>query len=312
MTHSPYLVAIEPVQVQEYAAAVTDGGGKVEQLGPDVFGLVWTEHHAPDRLAEVLERNPQIKWVQLPFAGVENFHSVFEWSASRGRSIVFTSAKGAYREPVAEHALMLALALARAIPERVKANTWGSKFAASLFDSNVIIVGGGGIAEELIRLLTPFRARISVVLNHVRPMPGTAAVQDLSALDVLLPKADFVFLAAALTVETKNLFDVERFCLMKPSAYLINVARGGIVNSADLEFALKNGLIAGAGVDVTNPEPLPDGHPLWTTPNLIITPHTADTPEICLGLLSTRIKANVQALVSGNALDGQVNLELGY
>jgi phosphoglycerate dehydrogenase-like enzyme len=250
--------------------------------------------------------------VQLPFAGVDNFKPLFDSMLASGRSVTFTSAKGAYREPVAEHALMLALALGRSLPERLAANSWGAKFAASLFDSKVLIVGGGGIAEELLRLLTPFRVEATVVRRSNLPLSGARETVTLDELNTYLPDADFVFIASALTSETSKLFDSNRFAMMKPSSYLVNIARGAIVDSAALEKALRSGQIAGAGVDVTDPEPLPDGHSLWTTPNLIITPHTADTPEQCVRLLAERIGLNVRALIEGSHLDGLVNLELGY
>ena len=307
-----FKVAVLPRPQAEYQAAVIAGGGEVASLGPQVSGLIWTDSQEVAALAEILREHEQIRWVQLPFAGVDNFGSVFDEANSREPAVTFTSAKGAYREPVAEHALMLALALARALPERLSARTWGRKFAATLFDSNVVIVGGGGIAEELVRLLTPFRPEISVVRREAREMTGVTRVFNLDDLDQLLPTADFVFSTSALTEETRALFNIRRFGLMKPSAYFINIARGAIVNTGDLEAALRGSLIAGAGIDVTDPEPLPDGHSLWEAPNLIITPHTADTPEMCVKLLSERIVENVRRILAGESLEGEVNLKLGY
>ena len=305
-------VAVLPVAQHEYLRAIALGGGIAAGLNAQTSGLVWTDSQDVAQLGEILSTNPQITWVQLPFAGVDNFKALFDSVSASGRELVFTSAKGAYREPVAEHALMLALALGRALPERLAARTWGEKFAASLFDSKVLIVGGGGIAEELLRLLAPFRVDATVARRSSDPLAGANRVIGLSDLDANLPTADFVFLAAALTVETKGLFDANRFALMKPTAYLINIARGAIVDSNALEQALVKGEIAGAGIDVTDPDPLPDGHSLWNTPNLIITPHTADTPEQCVRLLSDRIVLNVNALIQGTALVGEVNLDLGY
>jgi phosphoglycerate dehydrogenase-like enzyme len=296
----------------EYQSAIVDGGGVFSTIGPDATGLVWTDSQDVESLEAILEKFQQIEWIQLPFAGVDNFKSVFDSCLAGGRRVRFTSAKGAYREPVAEHALMLALALARVLPERIFANSWGRKFAATLFDSNVVIVGGGGIAEELIRLLTPFRAQITVLRRSIEPMQAVSRVTTLEDLDEVLEDADFVFVASALTKETAGLFDFARFTRMKASAYFINIARGAIVSSAGLEKALREGVIAGAGIDVTDPEPLPDGHSLWNTPNLIITPHTADTPEMCIRLLSERIVENVANLISEKPLVGQVNLKLGY
>jgi phosphoglycerate dehydrogenase-like enzyme len=305
-------VAISPTSEPQYEAAVIAGGGVLATLENGATGLVWTDSQGVAALTDHLEAHPQVNWVQLPFAGVDNFKVLFEQLVDQGRSITITSAKGSYREPVAEHALMLALALARAIPERLAAKTWGRKFAATLFDANVLIVGGGGIANELIRLIKPFRPSISVVRREVQPMPDNVRVAGLDQFDELLPKADFVFLACALTEETRGLMNSARFALMQDSAYLVNIARGPVVVTGDLEAALRGGQLAGAGIDVTDPEPLPDSHTLWSAPNLIITPHSADTPEMCVRLLSTRIAANVANLISARPLEGLVNLEIGY
>ena len=306
------IVAVLPTAQPEYLRAIALGGGVAADLNGSTTGLVWTDSQDTVQLAQILADNRQITWVQLPFAGVDNFKGLFDSLRESGREILVTSAKGAYREPVAEHALMLALALGRALPERLAAKSWGRKFAVSLFDSNVLIVGGGGITEELLRLLAPFRVTSTVVRRSTNPLLGADKTIGLSELDSHLAGADFVFIASALTEETKGLFDSDMLSHMKQSAYLINIARGAIVDSSALEVALTTGQIAGAGIDVTDPEPLPDGHSLWNVSNLIITPHTADTPEQCVRLLSDRIVLNVQAIIHGTPLVGQVNLELGY
>jgi phosphoglycerate dehydrogenase-like enzyme len=306
------VVSVLPNPQPDYLKAIALGGGVAADLGEATNGLVWTDSADHEGLWTVLEAHPGISWVQLPFAGVDNFNGVFSLSQQTNRNTVFTSAKGAYREPVAEHALMLALALARVLPERLAAKSWGRKYADTLFDSDVLIVGGGGIAQEIARLLTPFRAKVSVVRKNLAPIENVDRILALVDLPTALKSADFVFVASALTGETRRLFDANMIQNMKRTAYLINIARGAIVVSEDLEDALRSGAIAGAGIDVTDPEPLPDQHSLWTCPNLIITPHTADTPEMCLRLLSDRIVANVDALIHGKPLVGLVNLDLGY
>jgi phosphoglycerate dehydrogenase-like enzyme len=245
--------------------------------------------------------------VQLPFAGVDAFKDVL------GVDVRFTSAKGAYREPVAEHALALALALGRKLPVRIRATSWGKREATSFFDSEVLIVGGGGIAEELLNLLAPFRANVTVVRNRPeRKLPGASNTLGLVSLPTLLPKANLVIIAAALTDETRGLFDFEMLSRMNPNAFLVNVARGPIVNTLDLIRALDENLIAGAALDVTDPEPLPDGHPAFGRQDLIITPHTADTKEIVIRLFSRRIAENVAAYLGKSAWVGEVDPELGY
>ena len=151
------LVALEPKQFPAYVEAIEASGGKVSPLTVDVRALVWTDYSDPESLADAIAKNPQLQWVQLPFAGVDAFSELLELP------VTFTSAKRSYSEPVAEHALMLAMALGRVIPKRVKAMSWGEKYADSLYDEQVAIVGGGGIPQELVKLLAPFRARVTVV-----------------------------------------------------------------------------------------------------------------------------------------------------
>jgi phosphoglycerate dehydrogenase-like enzyme len=175
-----------------------------------------------------------------------------------------------------------------------------------------LIVGGGGLAEELVSLLAPFKCRVTIVRKHTADIEGATETVGFERLDEFLPQADFVVLAAALTSETLYLFDARRFSLMKPTAYLVNVARGKMIDSAALIDALRNQTIAGAAVDVTDPEPVPDGHALWTTPNLLITPHTADTNAQVVRLFSQRIDANVRAWLTGSDWVGKVDPQLGY
>ena len=305
-------IAIEPVQFEPYVAAAEAAGATVSPLTAEVGALIWTDYARPDLLAELLHENPQLEWVQLPFAGVDAFAEVLKHPPLYANGGRFTSAKGSYREPVAEHALMLCMALGRAIPERVRATSWGKKFAVSLYDANVVVVGGGGITEEFLGLVAPMRTRVTVVRKHPAPMVGAASVVGFEQLDEQLATADFVVLAAALTDETRGLFDSSRLALMKPEGYLVNVARGPMIVTGDLVDALNNGTIAGAGLDVTDPEPLPDGHPLWSAKNVIITPHTADTKPMVLRMFALRIGENVRAYRGEGPWVGLVDPELGY
>jgi phosphoglycerate dehydrogenase-like enzyme len=302
-------IALEPRQFPAYLEAIESAGAIVSSLSPEVEALVWTDYARPDLLAEALVANPQLRWVQLPFAGVDAFNDQL------GHEVIFTSAKRSYSEPVAEHALMLSMALGRVLKLRTHAKSWGKKHADSLYDNKVLIVGGGGIAQEMVRLLEPFRSEVVVVRKRPdQPFdhsPFSSCV-GFEELDSELAKAQFVVLACALTAETRMLFDSSKFSLMRSDAYLVNVARGEVVDQDALREALLEGVIAGAATDVTYPEPLPDGHPLWEVENLIITPHTADTMEIVTGLFAMRLKENVSAWLSGKELVGVVDPELGY
>lgn len=303
------LIALEPKQFPAYLEAIESSGGKVVPLGPEVRALVWTDYARPDLLAETITQNPQLKWVQLPFAGVDAFKEIIQLP------LQFTSAKRSYSEPVAEHALMLSMALGRILPQRVRASSWGKKHAESLYDEGVLIVGGGGIAQELVKLLAPFRAKVSVVRNRPeQPFEtfGIARVMGFDSLMEELPKAKFVILACALTGATKGLFGAKSFSAMRSDAYLVNVARGEVVDQDDLLEALDAGQIAGAALDVTFPEPLADNHPLFGRDDVIITPHTADTMQIVQRLFAERLRVNVSAWLAGAELLGVVDPELGY
>jgi len=296
-------IALEPRQFPAYKDAIEEAGGVVSALSSDVEALVWTDYARPDLLKEALVANPQLRWVQLPFAGVDAFQDLLSFHP------IFTSAKRSYSEPVAEHALMLSMALGRVIKRRALAKSWGKKHADSLYDAEVVIVGGGGISQELVRLLEPFRSKVTIVRKRVsQPFDAFGDVR-IVGFDQL---AQFVVLACALTAETRMLFDSSKFSLMRSDAYLVNVARGEVVDQDALREALLRGEIAGAATDVTYPEPLPDGHPLWDVENLIITPHTADTMEIVTGLFAKRLRENVTSWLAGKQLVGVVNKELGY
>lgn len=301
------LVAIEPKSDLAYEQAVVSAGGEVAALSDQVSALIWTDYSAPEKLAAVLEQNPQIEWVQLPFAGVDAFADVLS------APVKFTSAKGSYKEPVAEHALALSLALGRKIPVRVKATSWGKREAVSFYDSKILIVGAGGITQELIGMLKPFRASISVCRNQAQiPVPGSSDVFGLEQLAKKISEADLVVIACALTDKTRGLFDLELMSKMQPTAFLVNVARGPIINTADLLTALDQGLLAGAAVDVTDPEPLPDGHPFFGRDDLIVTPHTADTKEIVMRHFALRVQLNVKAYLGQGAWVGEVDPGRGY
>lgn len=310
------LIAIEPKRFQPYEDAVSAAGGIPCEMSPEARAVIWTNYADPAGLHRLVLENPQLRWVQLPFAGVDAFAEVIADPQINQRGVVFTSAKGSYREPVAEHALALCLALGRKIRERVFAKSWGKKFAKSLYDSNVLIVGGGGITEELIQLLQPFRTKITVIRKRVDQSlagaPSNVCVLPFEQLDSAIPSAHFIVLAAALTPETHKLFNAHRLALMNPDAYLVNVARGAMVDTLALVDALNADKIAGAAVDVTDPEPLPDGHPLWDAKNIIITPHTADTNEMVLRMFSVRIRENVAAYFGDGNWVGTVSPELGY
>lgn len=288
--------------------AVQRGGGVVVDVADKPDGLVWLDHRDVPGLSAALAAAPEVRWVQLPFAGVERMTEAGLIDDVRA----WTCAKGSYAEPVAEHALMLGLAGLRQMQTRIGARSWGASYGLSLMDAPVTIVGGGGIAEALMALLRPFRAEVTIVRRRAEPVAGAARTVAPEALIHHLPGAALVVLALALTPETVGIIGAEQLSAMGESAWLVNVARGRHVDTDALVAALDAESIGGAALDVTDPEPLPDGHPLWTSPRCIITPHTADTIEMVLPLLADRIAANVACLREGRPLVGLVDPVAGY
>jgi phosphoglycerate dehydrogenase-like enzyme len=305
-------IAVLPDATPIFVDAVVAGGGSVHPLDADTRGVVWLSEKRADELAEVLAANPGIEWVQLPWAGVDAFADVLARSADKPRPL-WTSAKGAYSEPVAEHALALTLACLRSLPQKSRAASWASaRTGTSLYGREVLIVGAGGIARELIRLLAPFETRITVVRRTPGDVPGAARTVTSTELDAVLATADVVILAAASTRETSHLIGEPQLRAMKQTAVLVNIARGALVDSDALVDALDSGSIAGAGLDVTDPEPLPDTHALWAQPSCLITSHSADTPQMTAPLLASRITANVRAFSGDGKFVGVVDPVVGY
>jgi phosphoglycerate dehydrogenase-like enzyme len=301
-------IAIGPRPWDGITAVVREAGGEPAGIGPDADALVWLDAADLDGLARALAAAPAARWVQLPFAGVELAAGAGLLDPAR----TWTCAKGAYAEPVAEHALMLALAGLRFLRRRIRATSWGTAAGESLYDQPVTIVGGGGIAAALTTLLAPMRAQVTVVRRQRAPVPGAVGSLQTGQLAQALPGARVVFVALALTPETEHIIGATELAAMRPDAWLVNVARGRHVDTGALVDALRSRSIGGAALDVTDPEPLPEGHPLWDLDNAIITPHTADTPEMIRRMLSRRIGRNVAAFAAGRPLEGLVDPAAGY
>ncbi|WP_419923650.1 D-isomer specific 2-hydroxyacid dehydrogenase family protein [Candidatus Poriferisocius sp.] len=303
----PPCIAVEPVCWRRPALvdAVEAGGGRVG--GPsEAEALVWAEPAAPDRLPEVLAAGPGIEWVQLPYAGIENLAHLLD------RHHRWTCGKGVYAEPVAEHALMLALAGLRGMGSFARARHWSPPQGRNLLGSRVTVLGGGGITGSLVRLLAPWDCRITVMRRHPQSMVGVDLVVGPERLHQALGDADVVVVALALTPHTAGIIDADALGAMAPHAWLVNVGRGGHVATDDLVEALTTGTIGGAALDVTDPEPLPDRHPLWSMDNCLITPHVGNTPEMGLELLARRVAENVRRYIADEELLGPVDVDLGY
>lgn len=285
--------------------AVEDGGGQVVSPS-DAEAIVWAHPTSPGELDTVLDSHGQVRWVQLPWAGVEPFLDVMD------ERVVWTNGKGVYAEPVAEHALALLLAGFRHVAGYAREHGWSGPVGRNLLGARVTILGGGQITRSLLRLLAPFGCDTTVVRQHVEELEGANRVVGTDQIAFALADADALVLALALTPETRGMVDTDLLAVLPDHAWVVNVARGGHVDTDALVEALQAGTLGGAGLDVTDPEPLPDDHPLWTMPNVVITPHVANTPAMGRPLLAARVSENVRRFTEGEPLLGPVDPELGY
>ena len=230
---------------------------------------------------ELLDSAPNLRFVQSISAGTDQYDK----DRFRQKGVRLASAKGVNEKAVAEHAMALILALSRQLHtgrDHQTAKHWrgmiGDPAAREdeLGGKTLLIVGLGGIGARLAKLAKAFD--LMVVATKRDPSTGGGLADHVHAqrdLHALLPQADIVALSCPLTPETENLIDAKALSLMKPSAHLINVARGRVVDEDALIEALGAGRIAAAGIDVTREEPLPASSPLWSMRNVLLTPHTA-------------------------------------
>jgi phosphoglycerate dehydrogenase-like enzyme len=284
----------------EYVGDVNDADFLVFNGGPEKF---------PDPLPA------NIRYVQAAFAGVDALHGA---GLIHPGGVRWACASGLYDDTVAESTIGLLLAqmhmhktvtlaksfsVAREIDEKKQ---W-------LFDNKTVaIIGAGRIATKLIEMLSVFGPRIIAVTRSGRQVAGADESFAMADAAQVWGRADIFVILAPLTEETRHMVNREVFALMKPSAVVVNVARGPLVHTDDLVEALRSGAIAGAALDVTDPEPLPDGHPLWDMANCIITPHTANTFSIIQARMGRLVVANAAAFEAGERMPNEVNLETGY
>jgi len=230
---------------------------------------------------DILDITPKLRFVQSISAGINQY----DQARFRAKGVRLASAQGVNEVAVAEHAMALMLALKRHIHtgrDNQAKGFWRPMIADigaredELRGKTLLIVGYGGIGRRLARLAHAFEMRVIGLKRTPRGDTGAAdEVRPITDLDRLLPEADVVALTCPLTPETTGLVNAGRLARMKPSAILINVARGAVVDEPALVEALHSRLIAAAGIDVTVEEPLPPASPLWHLPNALITPHTA-------------------------------------
>lgn len=224
----------------------------------------------------LLQAAGQLRWVQAPQAGLE--HYVFPGLAQS--DLVLTNMRGVYNDHIADHAFGLVLLSARGFHTSLRQQQrreWNPQIPiVHLADSTLGVIGLGGIGEEVARRAKTSEMRVVAVDPRRTEKPSFVdELWDADHLNTLLVESDFVVICAPHTPQTEKMIRAEQLARMKPTAFLINIGRGVIVDLTDLTQALEGKKIAGAGLDVFETEPLPADHPLWLLPNVVITPHMA-------------------------------------
>jgi len=266
--------------------------------------------------AELLAAAPRLAWVQSYSAGVENVLAVPGLVERDG--IVLTNGSGAHGPVIAEHVFALLLHLTRGLAAYGDAQArgeWarGAAQGEALSGRTVLVAGLGAIGDQVARRARAFGMTVLATARTQRDRPPH--VDELvtsERMDELLPRADVLVICLPLTDATRGLFDRRRLSLLRRGAYVINIARGEILDSDALLEALVSSHLGGAGLDVTDPEPLPAGHPLWTAPNLVITPHVAGDAELTRKRRDALIEENLARFATGRPLLNVVDRLAGY
>jgi len=267
---------------------------------------------------ELLERGGDVDWIQIYTAGAEDCVRLPEFDRRRP---LLTNMQHIAAPVIAEHVMAMVMSLSRRLPAfhaAQRAGRW-ARDPAITHDMRVIkgktmlVVGLGGIGTETARRAHALGMTITATRASKPEGPDFVSEVGLpQRLPELIPEADVVVNALPLTDETTELFDAELFRAMKGSALFVNVGRGGTVVTEDLVAALENGTIAGAGLDVTDPEPLPEGHPLWRAPNTIVTPHVATRSDLEGEAHWRLVRENLRRYVAGEPMLSVVDPERGY
>jgi len=288
-----------------------------------------------DAFDRFLARAPHLRWVHSATAGVERVLT----PAGRARGLLITNARGVFSGPIAEYVLMMILAVNRRLPQLLelqRERTWQPLQGTELRDVTVGIVGLGSIGSAVAELATAFGCRVIATRRrapgagadggpvadpsgaapdagpHAGDPAGVEIIGGPDALPGLLGRADFIVLAAPLTPETEDLIDERALAAVKPGAWLINVARGRLVDERALIRALHDGPLGGAVLDTFREEPLPPTSPFYDLPNVIVTPHTAWSSGRVLDRSIELFCDNLVRYVAGEPLENVVDPDAGY
>lgn len=273
--------------------------------------------------ADIIAGSP---WVVPPIAKAKKLKWIHSFSAGMDRvltpqvlksKIILSNSSGIHAIPIAEHVIGFMLIFTRKFYDTFKnqqKRIWEkNQNVTELRDKTVLVMGLGNIGTEVARLASCFGANVIAVKQDIKNKPDfMSKVYSKSKLEKVLPKADFVVLCLPLTTRTHHLFDMKKFKLMKKSAIIINIGRGGLINEKELIEALGKKIIRGAGLDVTEEEPLPQESPLWEMENVIITPHHSGWSEKYMDRAIDLFCINLKAYLANKPLPNLVDKTRGY
>jgi phosphoglycerate dehydrogenase-like enzyme len=266
---------------------------------------------------ELVRAGKKLRWVHNMSAGVENVLWLSGSNDLRDSNIVLTNNKIVQGPEIADHAMGMLLFLSRHLYEYCESKreqTWPRQFTGiELAGKSAVVIGVGGIGTQIAVRAGAFGMAVTGVDPEDKPFqPYLAKVVKPDRLDEVIPQADVVFVSAPDTRESHKMMGAREFELMKKNSYFIAVSRGGLYDMNALVRALDEKRLAGAGVDVTDPEPLPKGHPLWNFPNVMITPHVAGRSDHDRERMAETAKENLKRFVSGKPLINAVDKQKGY
>ena len=266
----------------------------------------------PEPRERLAERAPKLKWVHSTSAGVD-LQLPLVWLPA---GAMFTNNRGAHGVKAEQYMRMAYILLNSHMPEIIAnqhARRWRQLFSPSIAGKTALIIGLGDLGQGAARAAKALGLKVIGVSRTGKKIREADTVHAIAKLDTLLPRADFVVMATPLTPDTRNLLDRARLDLLKPGAGVINIARAPVVDNAALAARLERGELAGAVLDVVEPEPLPADSPLWAVPNLIITPHiSCDDSERYSEITLDLWFENLARFIQGKPLKNRVDPRRGY